>query len=600
VTHRGRWPGCVLALAFLAAGCGGAASSSQTTVTYVGVTGGSISYGMTQRPTGCNPNTPGGDTPATLQVLGAVLPSPYVVNMNGGVSPNPNLIVQAELVSAAPAPEKIVYTLNPDAVWSDGVPITAKDFIYAWQQQRGGLLSQPNTAASIAGYRDIGSITGSDKGRTVTVVFRTPFADWQMLFANLLPAHIMEKAGWDPACSTVDPSIDLSGGPFRITRVTPTAIVLGTNPRWWGTKPDVRTITVHIASGTQQLAQWVASNFVQVALPTAITPTFLDQMTSLPSVESNVQLSPTFLQLQMASGATSTLSANVRFAIALSVDRQALVNQQAAWALSSVEVASSNIYAQGESGYHAAPLTTTTTTPGAAPATPTSTSTTAIVQGGSVNFPITPDPTEVADLMGVSGFARTAPGDWLNVLGQPLTIRLVADEGDSWAAATAPQLQEQLEDAGFAVTLSLAPTAAAAGQALADGSADAALIPQTTSPFLSQTVAWYTDLLGPPGQNGSENRTNYDNSTFNSTVVAASQQLNPVTAAKGYVVADTQLWSDVVALPLFTEPSVLIWSRKVGGVSQPVSSNSLLWYAQYWAVRVPESTSNTTPTLPNP
>ena len=238
----------------------------------------------------------------------------------------------------------------------------------------------------------------------MTVVFRTPFADWQMLFANLLPAHIMEKVGWDPACTTVDPSIDLSGGPFRITSVTPTAIVLGTNPRWWGTKPDVRTITVHIASGTQQLAQWVASNFVQVALPTAITPTFLDQMTSLPSVESDVQLSPTFLQLQMASGATSTLSANVRFAIALSVDRQALVNQQAAWALSSVEVASSNIYAQGESGYHAAPLTTTTTTPGAAPATPTSTSTTAIVQGGSVNFPITPDPTEVADLMGVSGF----------------------------------------------------------------------------------------------------------------------------------------------------------------------------------------------------
>ena len=211
--------------------------------------------------------------------------------------------------------------------------------------------------------------------------FRTPFADWQMLFANLLPAHIMEKVGWDPDCATVDPSIDLSGGPFRITSVSPTAIVLGTNPRWWGTKPDVRTITVHIASGTQQLAQWVASNFVQVALPTAITPAFLDQMTSLPTVESGVQLSPTFLQLQMASGATSTLSADVRFAIALSVDRQALVNHQAAWALSSVEVASSNIYAQGESGYHAAPLTTSTTTPGAAPTTSTSTSSTAIVQG---------------------------------------------------------------------------------------------------------------------------------------------------------------------------------------------------------------------------
>ena len=113
-------------------------------------------------------------------------------------------------------------------------------------------------------------------------------------------------------------------------------------------------------------------------------------------------------------------------------------------------------------------------------------------------------------------------------------------------------------------------------------------------------MAWYTDLLGPPGQNGSQNWTNYDNSTFNSLVVTASQQLNPVTAATRLRGGGHQLWSDVVALPLFTEPSVLIWSRKVGGVSQPASSNSLLWYAQYWAVRVPESTSNTTPTLPNP
>jgi len=35
------------------------------------------------------------------------------------------------------APQKVVYTINPKAVWSDGTPITAADFIYAWQQQRG-------------------------------------------------------------------------------------------------------------------------------------------------------------------------------------------------------------------------------------------------------------------------------------------------------------------------------------------------------------------------------------------------------------------------------------------------------------------------------
>ncbi len=119
-----------------------------------------------------------------------------------------------------------MYTLNPKAVWSDGVPITAKDFIYAWEQQRGDLTSDPALVASTAGYRDIKSVTGSNKGRTVTVVFRQPFADWQMLFSNLLPAHIMEKVGWNPSCTTVNPAIDLSAGPFRIAKVSAQTIVL--------------------------------------------------------------------------------------------------------------------------------------------------------------------------------------------------------------------------------------------------------------------------------------------------------------------------------------------------------------------------------------
>src|SRR5581483_3341517 len=97
--------------------------------------GGPISFGMTGSPTGCNPNTPAGDTPGTLTVLAGVLPSPFVVNNFGASVANSNLIAQSELISTKP--ETIVYTLNPKAVWSDGVAITADDFKYAWEQQRG-------------------------------------------------------------------------------------------------------------------------------------------------------------------------------------------------------------------------------------------------------------------------------------------------------------------------------------------------------------------------------------------------------------------------------------------------------------------------------
>ena len=68
-------------------------------------------------------------------MLGAVLPSPFVVNNLGMPTANSDLIVQSELVSTKP--ETIVYTLNPKAVWSDGVPITAADFRYAWERATG-------------------------------------------------------------------------------------------------------------------------------------------------------------------------------------------------------------------------------------------------------------------------------------------------------------------------------------------------------------------------------------------------------------------------------------------------------------------------------
>ena len=80
MTGRGRrprrWRGlvgtsAVLARAGLRLRRAAAASGGHHDVTYVGVAGGKISFGTTESPTGCNPNTPAGDTPGTQTVLGA-------------------------------------------------------------------------------------------------------------------------------------------------------------------------------------------------------------------------------------------------------------------------------------------------------------------------------------------------------------------------------------------------------------------------------------------------------------------------------------------------------------------------------------------------
>ncbi len=586
---RRRVIGCTAGLALLAAGCG--ATPSAPSVTYVGVLGGAISLGINQSPTGCNPHTSAGNTPATQLILSGVLPSPFTVNSVGLTTANPDLIVQSELISTKP--ETIVYTLNPKAVWSDGVPISANDFIYAWTQQRAIPTVDPDSVASTQGYKDISSVLGSNQGHTVTVTFKTPYADWQMLFANLLPAHIMEKVGWNPSCTTVSPSIDISGGPFEITSVSDQAVTLTDNPKWWGVVANAKSITVHIASSTNQLAGWMRSGEIQVAAPSSLTPAFLTQMASLPSVQTSVQLSPTMLQLEMSSGPDTHLSPDMRFAIAVSLDRQALVNTDAAWAQAGIQVANSHIYVQGQPGYHALP-----TQPVDASTTSSSTSTTVIGQGGSVNFPTTPVPTQADALMTASGFERTDGSPWHSDFGVPLTLHIVVDDGDPWAAASAKLIKDQLEDAGFAVALYPVQSATTAGEILAHGFADMALLPRTSSPFTSQTLSWYSPSLGDPGDNGSADWSGFDSDALSNLMVTASQQLNPDTAATDYAQADTDLWDNMVAVPLYAEPSTLVWSRTVGGVYETQNSDNLLWFAQTWATRTAEPTNNTTPSLP--
>ena len=584
-------------LALTASACGGNSGGAGTTVTYVAVANGAISFGMTQAPTGCNPNTPSGNTPGTQTVLAAVLPSPFVpdvVNSAGTPTANGDLITSSELVNTKP--ETVVYTLNPKAVWSDGVPITADDFKYAWEEQRGDPIVSSPDVVSIAGYRDISSVTGSNGGRTVTVQFKTTFADWQMLFANLVPAHVMEKVGWNPSCTTVDPAIDLSGGPFKLGTVTPSAITLVQNPKWWGTPANAKSITVHIASSTAQLAQWMAAGYVQVAAPSQVTPAFLTQMTGLPGAQSEVDTSSTLLQLDMASSLESDLSPDLRFAIALSVNRQDLVNQQASWAVTGLAPGNSHLTVQGQENYKPAGSTSSTTT---VPASTSSTSTTSIGAGGSVNFPVTPVPSQAASFIAASGLVRT-PGNpyYHTTFGLPFQLHMVYDSSDPWAATAAPAIRDDLMDAGLDTVMVPETGAAQTGAVLAAGFADLALLPQSFSPYMSQTLAWYTMSLGPPGKNGSLNWTGFSNSAFDRLAQQASQQLNLNTAMSLYNQADTMLWDNMVSLPLFAEPTALVWSRSIGGVQAEPRSPSLLWFAQLWAVRAPESTSNTTPSLP--
>jgi peptide/nickel transport system substrate-binding protein len=201
--------------------------------TTVGVRkGGSLNYAAGQEPPGFNVNTSAAGTPATRAVMDQLWPSVFDVGPDFKVTLNRDLMVSAVLTKQSP--QTVVLKIDPQASWSDGVPITADDFIYFWQRQRDPAHTTdsctdpkcPTNGKPIddssdgTGYRNIESVTGTDEGKTVTVVFSAPFADWRLLWSNIVPAHMAQKVGWNSGFDSADPNVVVSGGPFKIQSST--------------------------------------------------------------------------------------------------------------------------------------------------------------------------------------------------------------------------------------------------------------------------------------------------------------------------------------------------------------------------------------------
>ena len=664
MTRPGRGPGlarraaCAAAVVVIVAGGGAfgavvsagpnrhaasAATPTTTTTTsnpWVPGAGGTITLGIDQAPTGCNPNTASGDTWAVRLLLEPVLPSAFNVNGSDQAVYQSALITQAELQSTNP--ETVVYNINPRAIWSDGKPVTAADFVYTWREEQGtggsvgpassggpvgpggpvgtlpktGTGGAKSTAAGSAavtataagttfavtppapttlpgatgttgpafGYRQIASVTPSSKGRTVTVVFKTPYADWQSLFDYLLPSHVLEKTGWNPSCTTLDPSIDLSAGPYVLHKVVPgKEVVLVRNTKWWEQLPALDKIVVRIASGPSQLSQWLANGTVDVALPSGYDEQYLQSVSSQPTLASQSQLTTTLLQLEFSTTAPYTASLDVRLAVAHAIDRQALVDNVAGWADSTIVPAASHLFTQTQQGYpsHKPPPLQVSGQPGYTSTTIPRTSPTA------TPFPLGADLAATTRLLSAAGAVRPGNGPWTFSTGTVLALRMAVDAADPWAEQTATALVQQLAAAGIRVSVVDFPSAQAAGLDLASEQANMALLPMHSSTYPSQAVAWYTPLLGAPGAGGSQDWSNFDNTAVNALLEKASQELNPVDAAPIYTQVDAALWQQMVALPLFAEPSLLAWSGLTSGVSPNANGPSLLWQTQNWALRVP-------------
>ena len=175
------------------------------------------------------------------------------------------------------------YEIKPEAVYSDGKPVTCDDMVLAWAAQSGRFPAFD--AATRAGYTDIATVEcvpGQKKAR-VSFAQDRPFTDYGELFTatSLMPAHVLADelglgdggvtralldndgpvveriaAAWNTVWD-LTPDLDLarfpSSGPYKLGSVSADgSVVLVANDKWWGTMPITGRVVVHPRSSDMQ------------------------------------------------------------------------------------------------------------------------------------------------------------------------------------------------------------------------------------------------------------------------------------------------------------------------------------------------------------
>ena len=161
--------------------------------------------------------------PALTQVLeGAFETGPDLV-------PRPNLVSD---VTPGRNPFSLTYHIRPEARWSDGVPVTARDFQFTHET----LVVHYDDPGRL--YANVQSTRVLD-AKTFRVVLRRRFAAWRYLYSMILPRHVL--AGQDVTKVWRDQVDDprtgqpIGSGPFLLSRFERgRQITLVRNPRYWG------------------------------------------------------------------------------------------------------------------------------------------------------------------------------------------------------------------------------------------------------------------------------------------------------------------------------------------------------------------------------
>jgi peptide/nickel transport system substrate-binding protein len=539
--------------------------------------GGTATMALDENLAGFNVNTTAAAQYVLQEIMNMVWPQVFIVNNK--LQPVLNTQLMESAVQTTTSPQTVVYKLNPKAVWQDGTPITADDFIYNWQAQSGSTSytdvgGKPYDTAATAGYNQIQSVVGSDpsggaacdpgtaadrnvgmcpNGRTITVTFKPTFTDWRALFTNIVPAHVARTVGWNTGFSGAQQTI--SGSWFEIQSYTENqSLVLVRNPKYWGTPAKLNKLVFQFFSDDSQLVPALQNKEINIFNPATVSLSIVQTANQVSGAKTATLPGLEFEHFDFNQADPYLAKTQVREAIAHGVNRQAIIARTVGEISKAVKPLGNRMLMPTQPGYK------------------------------GTNFAF--DPASSNNLFKELGFKKGSDGYWQPNYGpqkgKDLTFTIQSTSGNPIRAQTEELFQSQMKAIGVKINIQNYDANTLFGTNLPGGQFQITEFAWVSTPFVSANQSIYCSYTNATkcAQNYNHAANSHVDTLLNNGTSA------PSTSAENtdFNQADAILWHDMVTLPLYQKPQYWAWSSNLKGVVPNTSNLGVTWNANTWSI----------------
>lgn len=470
-----------------------------------------------------NMNQLDGTTAVGNWVISAMMPSYFLFDARAQPRFDPDYLTGPPELSAGP-PQVVKFHLNPKAVWYDGTPITAADFI-----AQAKALSGNNTAFHISasnGYDHIKSVVQGANKFEVIVTFAKPYGDWRGLFSPLYPASTntnpgIFNSGWKDKMLT-------SGGPFRLSGYDATAktYTLVPNEKWWGNKAKLDQIVFRVMD--DDATPTAMSNGEIDLMDVGPSADSYNRVKSIPGIDIRVAGGPNFRHITFNGQSPMLQDVNVRQAIAMAIDRAAIAKAELGQLPVNPVPLGNHIFMENQTGYQD--------------------------NSGVVAY----NPVKSKQMLDAAGWV--VQGNKRVKAGKTLTLNLVIPGGVAVSRSESELIQNMLAQVNVGVNINTVPTDNFFDKYLTPGQFDLTVFSWLGTPF--PVGAAQSIYRKPMGSDIRQNFARIGSDELDHVFDQAVEELDPRKQIALANQADKLIWQEVNSLTDYQRPD--IWAVKKG------------------------------------